>query len=165
MTILTNDNIVFVSQLSISKLPPRPTWHVLHLKMGQWTVHWDPAPTTLEYFHLAGQPEPQVASSLYSVQPLPDEYRPWLVEKDLFPIQQILSEHSEYLLKDPFTYFPKVQKTRSKSGSHWIVTRRIHQKNCSRRGQSQPKQLGACFYHSNVPDVGIYGTMERSWAV
>ena len=80
-----NDNTLLVSQLLISKLPPRPMQHILHVKPW-WELSreaWFQLYLTINHLtgsqepyltinHLTGSQEPWVVSSLfiYFVQPL-----------------------------------------------------------------------------------------------
>ena len=135
-----NDNTLLVSQLLISKLPPRPMQHILHVKPW-WELSreaWFQLYLTINHLtgsqepyltinHLTGSQEPWVVSSLfiYFVQPLSYKWQAWLVEKDWYAIQQIWLETIRLSSKGCSSNFLKFQKTESKSEFHWTVARRI----------------------------------------
>lgn len=95
-----NDNTLLVSQLLISKLPPRPTQHILHVKPW-WELSkeaWFQLYLTIN--HLTGSQEPWVVSSLFILSNLfLTNDRFGLLRKTDMPYNKSDLKQSDYLLK------------------------------------------------------------------
>lgn len=148
-----NDSVLFIS---LSCHPEQHGMFYMWSCGGWWlTVHCSLAPTIFKYYHLAGQLEPYILSSIFILSNI------FLTKEGLALLRKIYIPYNKFYLtmrpalKDSSIYFLKLQKTGSKSGFHRIVTTRIG------------KELSSLLSTSSVPSillssVGICGMRKRS---